>query len=93
MLSPKRLVVKAKKGIPLALTRSSGSSSVIADKGHFVVHTVEDVKFVLPLPFLKNSIFQELLRISEEEFGLPGNGPIKLACSAAFMKHVLSPLF
>lgn len=90
MLSPKRLVDKAKKGIPLALMRSNSSCRVVADKGHFVVYTVEDVRFMLPLAFLKSPVLQELLKVSEEEFGLPGDGPIKLACSASFMEYILA---
>ncbi|XP_042440153.1 auxin-responsive protein SAUR68-like [Zingiber officinale] len=64
MLSPKRLVGKAKKGIPLALMmRSNSSSRVVAEKGHFVVYTVEDVRFMLPLSFLKSPVLQELLKV------------------------------
>ncbi|XP_042435766.1 auxin-responsive protein SAUR64-like [Zingiber officinale] len=91
MLSPKRLVDKAKKGIPLALMmRSNSSSRVVAEKGHFVVYTVEDVRFMLPLAFLKSPVLQELLKVSEEEFGLPGDGPIRLACNANFMEYILA---
>nr|DAD41767.1 TPA_asm: hypothetical protein HUJ06_016090 [Nelumbo nucifera] len=36
------------------------------------------------------NIFRELFRMSEEEFGLPRNGPITLPCDAAFMEYVVS---
>ncbi|URE08633.1 Auxin responsive protein [Musa troglodytarum] len=43
--------------------------------------------------YLKSNIFQELLRMSEEEFGVPvGDRPITLPCDAAFMEHVVASL-
>ncbi|XP_042397222.1 auxin-responsive protein SAUR64-like [Zingiber officinale] len=96
MLSPKRLVEKAKKRLPMALMRANSSSNschgtaVVAEKGHFVVYTVDDTRFMLPLAFLKRKIVQELLKFSEEEFGLPGDGPIKLACTGVFIEFILS---
>ncbi|KAG6500077.1 auxin-responsive protein SAUR64-like [Zingiber officinale] len=97
MLSPKRLVEKAKKGLPLMRSNSRSSSCdfnnvVVADKGHFVVYSMDDARFVVPLSFLKSCIFQELLKVSAEEFGLPGEGPITLACSGVFMEYVISLL-
>lgn len=93
MLSPKRLVEKAKRGFPLMRAPSSGAcTTVVAEKGHFVVYTVDDARFMVPLAFLKSRLFQELLRVSEEEFGLPGDGPITLACSADSMEYILSLL-
>ncbi|KAM0945324.1 putative small auxin-up RNA [Dioscorea sansibarensis] len=47
---------------------------------------------MVPLAYLDHGIFKELLRISEEEFGLPCNGPITLPCDAASMEYVLSLL-
>ncbi|XP_042400401.1 auxin-responsive protein SAUR64-like [Zingiber officinale] len=97
MLSPKRLVEKAKKGLPLMRSNSRSSSCdfnniVVAEKGHFVVYSMDDARFVVPLSFLKSCIFQELLKVSAEEFGLPGEGPITLACSGVFMEYVVSLL-
>ncbi|KAJ8506216.1 hypothetical protein OPV22_007102 [Ensete ventricosum] len=66
--------------------------TVVAEKGHFVVYTVDDARFTVPLAFLKSRLFQELLKVSEEEFGLPGDGPITLACSAVSMEYILSLL-
>ncbi|KAM0945332.1 putative small auxin-up RNA [Dioscorea sansibarensis] len=68
------------------------STSCVAEKGHFFVYTTEGERFMVPLAYLDNSIFKELLKISEEEFGLPGNGPIALPCDAASMEYVLSML-
>ncbi|RVW50953.1 Auxin-responsive protein SAUR66 [Vitis vinifera] len=50
----------------------------LADKGHFVVYSMDKRRFMVPLAYLSSSIFIELLRMSEEEFGLPGDGPITL---------------
>ncbi|KAM0945339.1 putative small auxin-up RNA [Dioscorea sansibarensis] len=68
------------------------STSSIAEKGHFNVYTSEGKRFMVPLSYLDNSIFKELLRISEEEFGLPCDGPITLPCDAASIEYVLSLL-
>ncbi|KAH7692254.1 Small auxin-up RNA protein [Dioscorea alata] len=68
------------------------STSYVAEKGHFNVYSSEGKRFMVPLAYLDNSIFKELLRISEEEFGLPCDGPITLPCDAASMEYVLSLL-
>ncbi|KAJ0963989.1 hypothetical protein J5N97_029111 [Dioscorea zingiberensis] len=65
---------------------SACSTSSVAEKGHFFVYTLEGKRFMVPLAYLDNNIFKELLKISEEEFGLPGDGPITLPCDAASME-------
>ncbi|KAG6503649.1 hypothetical protein ZIOFF_035966 [Zingiber officinale] len=96
MLSPKRLVEKAKKGLPLtranSRSRSSDGNGAGAKEGHFVVYTVEGTRFAVPLVFLRSCVFEELLSVSAEEFGLPGEGPITLVCSGFFMEYILSML-
>ncbi|KAJ0960311.1 hypothetical protein J5N97_001882 [Dioscorea zingiberensis] len=69
---------------------SCSTSSSVAEKGHFNVYTLEGKRFMVPLAYLDNNIFKELLRISEEEFGLPCGGPITLPCDAASMEYALS---
>ena len=64
----------------------------VADKGHFVVYSAERRRFVVPLAYLSSHIFQELLKMSEEEFGLPRDGPITLPCDTASHDYVLSVL-
>ncbi|GKV51943.1 hypothetical protein SLEP1_g58556 [Rubroshorea leprosula] len=59
-------------------------------KGHFVVYTMDERRFLFPLAYLRTNIFQELFRLSEEEFGLPRDGPITLPCDAASMEKVVS---
>ncbi|OWM84000.1 hypothetical protein CDL15_Pgr004431 [Punica granatum] len=56
-------------------------------KGHFVIYTIDESRFTLPLKYLGSKIFQQLLKISEDEFGLPGDGPIRMPCGAVFMQY------
>ena len=106
MISPKKLIRMARKWQKVAairrkrisLPRSNGdintdtnsSSSSVADKGHFVVYTVDQRRYVFPIVYLNNDIFRELLKLSEEEFGLPSDGPITLPFDAIFMDYVVS---
>ena len=68
----------------------STSSSSIVEKGHFVVYTADQTRFVIPLAYLENEVFRQLLKMSEEEFGLPSGGPITLPCDSAFMDYIIS---
>ncbi|KAJ0960312.1 hypothetical protein J5N97_001883 [Dioscorea zingiberensis] len=61
-------------------------STSVAEKGHFNVYTSEGKRFMVPVAYLNNAVFKELLKISEEEFGLPGDGPITLPCDAYIYK-------
>ncbi|KAL6317491.1 hypothetical protein AAG906_030244 [Vitis piasezkii] len=62
----------------------------VAHKGHFVVYTIDKKRFVVPLRYLNHNILMELFKMSEEEFGLPAEGPITLPCDAVFMEYALS---
>lgn len=59
-------------------------------KGHFVVYTADGRRFEVPLAYLSTPIFKRLFEMSEEEFGFPGNGPIRLPCDAIFMDYIVS---
>nr|XP_043608544.1 auxin-responsive protein SAUR66-like [Erigeron canadensis] len=61
----------------------------VTNKGHFVVYAIDQSRFVMPLHYLNNNVFLELLRISEEEFGLSRNGPITLPCDATLVKYLI----
>ncbi|XWS55146.1 hypothetical protein CRYUN_Cryun10bG0149700 [Craigia yunnanensis] len=69
---------------------NSWSTSSTVEKGHFVVYSADQRRFVLPLEYLKNEIVRELFALAEEEFGLPSNGPLTFPCDAAFMEYVIS---
>ncbi|BAT91143.1 auxin-responsive protein SAUR64-like [Vigna umbellata] len=61
-----------------------------AEKGHFVVYSMDKKRFVLPLLYLKNNIFRELFKLAEEEFGLSSNVPLTLPCEATLMEYVIT---
>ncbi|GFY95815.1 SAUR-like auxin-responsive protein family [Actinidia rufa] len=67
----------------------SCSTSSVADKGHYVVYTAGQRRFMIPLVYLNNEIVRELFKLSEEEFGLPSDGPITLPCDSVFMEYVI----
>ncbi|KAK4707608.1 hypothetical protein R3W88_028533 [Solanum pinnatisectum] len=80
-----------RKRISFPRNHSCGtSSSSIIEKGHFVVYTIDQRRFMIPLVYLENEIIQQLLNMSEEEFGLPSSGPITLPCDSAFMDYIIS---
>ncbi|KAK3037718.1 hypothetical protein RJ639_031089 [Escallonia herrerae] len=91
MISPKKLIKMARKWQRLGTIRRKRisyprNSLSVADKGHFVVYTTDQKRYVSPWCI----IIQELLKMSEEEFGLPSDGPIRLPCEAVFMDYVIS---
>ncbi|XP_043713649.1 auxin-responsive protein SAUR68-like [Telopea speciosissima] len=93
MINPMNLIALAKKWRTVA---SIGRRRILAptgqetNKGHFVVYTTDKKRFVVPLTYLNSNIFRELFRVSEEEFGLPTDGPITLPCDASFLDKVVS---
>ena len=96
MISLRRLIAIARKWEKMAgVGRRTISlprilSQRVPHKGHFVVYSLDKERFVVPLTYLKCTIFRELLRMSEEEFGLPGDGPITLPCDSASMEYIVS---
>ncbi|KAK8625299.1 hypothetical protein V6N13_090173 [Hibiscus sabdariffa] len=68
---------------------SSCSTSSMIEKGHFVVYSSDEKRFVLPLEYLKNEIVMELFEVAEEEFGLASNEHITLPCDAALMEYII----
>ncbi|XP_052194283.1 auxin-responsive protein SAUR68-like [Diospyros lotus] len=104
MISTKKLIKMARKWQRVAAIRrrrisipraegdvtSGCSSSSVADRGHFVVYTTDQRRFAFPIAYLNHEIIRGLLELSEEEFGLPSDGPITLPCDAAFMEYVVS---
>ncbi|KAF6172514.1 hypothetical protein GIB67_007027 [Kingdonia uniflora] len=84
MIKPKRLIEMAKKW-----QKAASAGRKVADKGHFVVYSSDKKRFVVPLTYLASNIFRELFRMSEEEYGLPGDQPITLPCDAFFLEYAI----
>jgi Auxin responsive protein len=79
MIHPKKLIEMARKWHKKS-----------TDKGHFVVYTIDGERFMIPLSFLNSKIFEELLKMSEDEFGLSNDGPIVIPCDASLVRHMIS---
>ncbi|KAK4707634.1 hypothetical protein R3W88_028559 [Solanum pinnatisectum] len=105
MVSTKKLITMAKRWQKFAAKQRkrisfprngseadscSTSSSSRVEKGHFVVYTADQARFVIPLAYLENEAIAQLLNMSEEEFGLPSGGPITLPCDSGFMNYIIS---
>ncbi|XP_044984291.1 auxin-responsive protein SAUR36-like [Hordeum vulgare subsp. vulgare] len=70
----------------------STASSVVADEGHCMVYAADGARFEVPLAYLGKTVFAELLRMSEEEFGFASGsegGRITLPCDAMVVEYVL----
>ncbi|KAF7067119.1 hypothetical protein CFC21_073037 [Triticum aestivum] len=70
----------------------STTSSVVADEGHCMVYAANGARFEVPLAYLGPTVFAELLRMSEEEFGFASGsegGRIMLPCDSTVMEYVL----
>eukprot|EP00257_Ricinus_communis_P019080 XP_015577960.1 auxin-responsive protein SAUR68 [Ricinus communis] len=107
MISAKKLIKMARKWQKLAALRrkritmprnsaavnaESCSTSNTVEKGHFVVYSIDEKRFVLPLEYLNNDIIKELFMLAEEEFGLLSNKPLTLPCDAGCMEYVIDLL-
>ncbi|PIN25727.1 hypothetical protein CDL12_01521 [Handroanthus impetiginosus] len=105
MISPRKLIKMARKWQRVAALRrkrisfprkidevstSDQHTSEVAEKGHFIVYTTDKKRFSFPIAYLNSLIFRELFRLSEEEFGLPSDGPITLPCDSQFIGYVTS---
>ncbi|VAI20742.1 unnamed protein product [Triticum turgidum subsp. durum] len=66
----------------------STTSSMVADEGHCIVYAADGERFEVPLAYLGTTVFAELLRMSEEEFGFASGsdgGRIMMPCDATVM--------
>ncbi|KAL4186546.1 hypothetical protein AMTRI_Chr09g34480 [Amborella trichopoda] len=101
MINSKRLLeiackwhIKAmsqRRRISLKINTSDRMDSV-ATEGHFVIYTIDGSRFVIPLTFLNRPIFQELLLMAEEEYGLTGCRPLTVPCESFVMDYIVSLL-
>ncbi|KAM3277376.1 hypothetical protein ACQJBY_045321 [Aegilops geniculata] len=61
----------------------------VADKGHCAMYTADGRRFEVPLVYLGTTVFGELLRMSQEEFGFTCDSRITLPFDAAVMEYVM----
>ncbi|GAB2225192.1 hypothetical protein Droror1_Dr00005983 [Drosera rotundifolia] len=90
-----KLVVQSRRRIslPKPITGSEEepcSTSPRVKKGHFAVYSADKKRFVIPVAYLQNEIFIELLEAAEEHFGSLRDGPITLPCNGLLVEYVLS---
>ncbi|XP_051146824.1 auxin-induced protein 15A-like [Andrographis paniculata] len=77
----------------LSSERRTTSTSADIPKGHFAVYVGENEmkRFVIPLSYLNNPSFQELLHHAEEEFGFHHPmGGITIPCSEELFMDITS---
>ncbi|KAF5727631.1 SAUR family protein [Tripterygium wilfordii] len=71
------------------MAKKQGNHAKVAPKGHFVVYVGDELKrFRVPLSYLKNPAFKQLLERSAEEFGFSNHTCIVLPCDEATF-HIL----
>jgi hypothetical protein len=61
----------------------------VAGNGHCVVYTIDRKRFDMPLIYLGKKVFEELLWMSQEEFGFVIDGRIMLPCDAATLEYAM----
>jgi Auxin responsive protein len=87
-----RLAALGRKRFTLERQVSHGSTdsctTQLAQKGHFVVYSVDGRRFEMPLDYLNNGIIDMLFKSSEEEFGYSAGGPITVACDGVLMEYL-----
>ncbi|KAL7002604.1 glutamate N-acetyltransferase [Sarracenia purpurea var. burkii] len=74
---------------------TQGAAKADVPKGHFAVYVGENRKnrFVVPLGYLKQPLFQDLLRRAEEEYGFDyPTGGLTIPCSEGAFFSVASHL-
>ena len=70
-------IVNAKR-----ILRASTHPVTDVPKGYFAVYVGENKKrFVIPVSYLNNPLFQDLLSLSEEEFGYDHSGGLRIPCN------------
>ncbi|KAL6218411.1 hypothetical protein ACLB2K_011625 [Fragaria x ananassa] len=63
-------IINAKRSLSRSLSASKTSKSLDIPKGYFAVYVGKGQKrFVIPVSYLNEPVFQDLLSLAEEEFG------------------------
>ena len=79
----------------IRLARKNNRESTNVPKGYFAVYVGEDQKkrFLVPIAFLKEPAFQQLLSMAEEEFGFDHPmGGLTIPCSEEIFMKLISNL-
>ncbi|KAM3277367.1 hypothetical protein ACQJBY_045312 [Aegilops geniculata] len=84
-----RVEALGRKRLTVSTKEDQDCCSSVPPKGHCVMYTADGRRFEVPLEYLSTTVFSELLRISQEEFGFASDGKITLPCDAAVMEYVL----
>uniref|UniRef100_A0A2C9WFF6 SAUR family protein n=1 Tax=Manihot esculenta TaxID=3983 RepID=A0A2C9WFF6_MANES len=62
-----------------------------APKGHFVVYVGNEMKrFVVPISYLHNPMFQQLLNNAADEYGYSNQNGIVLPCDVSTFNSLIS---
>nr|GMC82996.1 auxin-responsive protein SAUR21-like [Ipomoea batatas] len=84
-------ILRAKQGLRRSSSRTNRESEV--PKGHFAVYVGESEKkrFVIPISYLKDTSFQDLLSQAEEEFGFDHlMGGLIIPCPEDIFLNIIS---
>ncbi|KAL5983615.1 hypothetical protein ACLOJK_017703 [Asimina triloba] len=92
----KKLAATGRKRISMPRPRAGvdgdACKNSASSKGHFIIYTTDGRRSAVPLAYHNTPIFQQLFRMSEDEFGLPRDGPITMLFDAIFMDYIVSLL-
>ncbi|XP_044984304.1 auxin-responsive protein SAUR36-like [Hordeum vulgare subsp. vulgare] len=93
MTHPKRLAQLVRKWQRVKMVARDDeaccTTSPVADKGHCAMYTADGRRFEVPLAYLSTTVFGELLRMSQEEFGFTCDSRITLPFDAVVMEYVM----
>ncbi|KAK8311667.1 hypothetical protein V6Z11_D02G265700 [Gossypium hirsutum] len=93
MISARKLIKLARKWQKMAAIKRKritfSTTASMVEKGHFVVYSADEKRFMLPLEYLKNEMVMELFTLAEEEFGIPSNGHLIFPFDSTFMEYTI----
>ncbi|KAM0867676.1 hypothetical protein ACQ4PT_041819 [Festuca glaucescens] len=84
-----RMAALGRKRVTVTAKEDEVSCSSVAVKGHCIMYTADGKRFEVPLVYLRTTVFSELLRMSQEEFGFTSDGKITVPCDATVMDYAM----
>ncbi|CAM0952831.1 unnamed protein product [Alopecurus aequalis] len=84
-----RVEALGRKRLTVTVKENEGCCTSVPAKGHCILYTADGRRFEVPLVYLSTTIFGELLRMSQEEFGFASDGKIAVPCDAAVMEYAM----